>query len=85
MRIDHTVRDPRTPLNTRYMLGFELRVPMDSDALIMEPFEQDAWAEQQLRERGFKPLTFTHMKPVWQGNTAPVAIEIMSYVYKKGV
>lgn len=73
----------RIPINTRYMLGFEIKMPVSKEALALTPHEQDYWAREQIKQAGYRPQTFCHMRKVYEGNTEPVAIMVSTYTYRK--
>lgn len=70
-------------INSEDMLGFKITVPFIQKVLALLGWEQDKWAEDQLRSRGFKPLRFTHALKVFDNSPTPVAFIIETYTYKR--
>lgn len=71
-----------TIINSADMLGFQITVPFIQKVLATPGWQQDKWAEDQLRSRGFTPLRFTHALKVFDNSPTPVAFIIETYVYK---
>lgn len=73
-----------TKIDTAYMIGYELRLPVSKEALEMSPTDRDEWGIKQIRTlTKLRPMNVTVVRKAYESSLDPVALIVMSYNYKK--